>query len=124
MFKALCPYTSQAVVVGQARNFCTMLVTLDPDAIAGWAAGGPLAGKPYAEIVASPEAQALVAGYVKELNEQAQPLGDGQEVHHPAARPDHRGRRAHPVAEDQAPGRGDQLRAEIEKMYAGTVAAL
>ncbi len=40
MFKAICPYTSQALVVGQARNFCTMLVTLDPDAIAAWAAGG------------------------------------------------------------------------------------
>ena len=54
MFKAICPYTSQAVVIGQARNYCTMLVTLDPDAIRGWAAGGPLDGQDYAEIVASP----------------------------------------------------------------------
>lgn len=69
LFKSICPYTSQAVVVGQARNFCTMLVTLDADALAGWAAGGPLEGKPYAEVVASPEAEAMVAGYVKELNE-------------------------------------------------------
>ncbi|MEV0734056.1 long-chain fatty acid--CoA ligase [Polymorphospora sp. NPDC050346] len=68
MFKAVCPYTSQAVVIGQARNYCTMLITLDPDAISGWAAGGPLAGKSYAEIVASPEAKAMVDGYVKELN--------------------------------------------------------
>ncbi|WJK38101.1 long-chain fatty acid--CoA ligase [Solwaraspora sp. WMMA2056] len=68
LFKATCPYTSQAVVIGQARNYCTMLVTLDPDAIAGWAAGGPLAGRPYAEIVASPQAHALVEGYVAELN--------------------------------------------------------
>src|SRR5262249_50720145 len=37
-FKALCPYVSQAVVVGQARNFCTMVITLDPDAITGWTA--------------------------------------------------------------------------------------
>jgi long-chain acyl-CoA synthetase len=70
MFKAVCPYVSQAVVVGQARNYCTMLVTLDPEAIAGWAAGGPLAGKPYQEIVTSPEAEAMVAGYVEELNRQ------------------------------------------------------
>ncbi|HZN18682.1 MAG TPA: long-chain fatty acid--CoA ligase [Micromonosporaceae bacterium] len=69
LFKSICPYTSQAVVVGQARNFCTMLVTLDPDALAGWAAGGPLEGKPYAEVVSSPEVEAMVAGYVKELNE-------------------------------------------------------
>jgi long-chain acyl-CoA synthetase len=67
-FKALCPYTSQVVVITQGRNFCTMLVTLDPDAIVGWAAGGPHAGKTYAEIANSAEAQAMVAGYVKELN--------------------------------------------------------
>jgi long-chain acyl-CoA synthetase len=67
-FKALCPYTSQAVIVVQGRNYCTMLVTLDPDAIVGWAAGGPLDGKSYAEIVSSPEAEAMVAGYVTELN--------------------------------------------------------
>ncbi|HET8659233.1 MAG TPA: long-chain fatty acid--CoA ligase [Micromonosporaceae bacterium] len=69
LFKSICPYTSQAVVVGQARNFCTMLVTLDPDALAGWTAGGPLEGKTYPEVVSSPEVEAMVAGYVKELNE-------------------------------------------------------
>ncbi|GAA3775891.1 AMP-dependent synthetase/ligase [Plantactinospora mayteni] len=69
MFKALCPYTSQVVVIGQARNYCTMLVTLDADAITTWAASGPLAGRPYAEIVGSVEARALVDGYVAELNE-------------------------------------------------------
>jgi long-chain acyl-CoA synthetase len=68
MFKSICPYTSQAVVIGQARNFCTMLVTLDPDAIKEWASGGPLADKSYQEIASSPEAGALVDGYVKELN--------------------------------------------------------
>ncbi|BCB73935.1 AMP-dependent synthetase/ligase [Phytohabitans flavus] len=68
MFKALCPYTSQVVVITQGRNYCTMLVTLDPDAIVGWAAGTPLAGRPYGEIAASAEAQAMVAGYVEQLN--------------------------------------------------------
>ncbi|HET6213462.1 MAG TPA: long-chain fatty acid--CoA ligase, partial [Micromonosporaceae bacterium] len=68
MFKAICPYTSQAIVIGQARNYCTMLVTLDPDAIAGWAAGTALAGKGYADIAASTEAEQMVGGYVKELN--------------------------------------------------------
>jgi long-chain acyl-CoA synthetase len=67
-FKALCPYTSQVVVISQGRNYCTMLVTLDPDAIVGWAAGTPLAGKSYAEIAGSAEAHAMVAGYVEELN--------------------------------------------------------
>ena len=69
MFKAICPYTSQAVVIGQARNYVTLLVSLDPDAIVKWAAGGPLEDRPYQEIAASAEAHEMVAGYVKQLNE-------------------------------------------------------
>src|SRR5256714_8161549 len=55
MFKSICPYTSQVLVIGQARNYCTMLVTLDPDAIAKWAAGGPLSGRAYADIATAPD---------------------------------------------------------------------
>ena len=66
-FKAVCPYTSQAIVVGQARNFVTMLVTLDEDSIMGWASG-PLAGKTYEEVCAAPQTNELIAGYIKELN--------------------------------------------------------
>jgi len=68
MFKALCPYTSQAVVVAHGRNFCSLLVTLDPEAIQAWAADTPLAGKSYEEIVTSPQAREMVAGYVEQLN--------------------------------------------------------
>jgi long-chain acyl-CoA synthetase len=68
LFKAVCPYTSQAVVVGQARNFVTMLISLDEDAIMGWAGGGALAGKSYAEVCAAPATHELIEGYVKELN--------------------------------------------------------
>jgi long-chain acyl-CoA synthetase len=68
MFKSICPYTSQAVVIGQARNFCTMLITLDPDAITAWAAGGPLEGKSYEEIAAAPETRQMLEGHIKELN--------------------------------------------------------
>jgi long-chain acyl-CoA synthetase len=70
MFKSICPYTSQVLVIGQSRNYCTLLVTLDPDAIVKWAAGGPLEGRPYAEIVSSPAAHELVEEYVTELNGQ------------------------------------------------------
>jgi long-chain acyl-CoA synthetase len=66
-FKAVCPYTSQAIVVGQARNFVTMLITLDEDSIMGWASG-PLAGKSYAEVCAAPQTHELIEGYIKELN--------------------------------------------------------
>lgn len=67
-FKAVCPYTSQAVVVGQARNFVTMLISLDEEAIKGWAAGTPLAGKSYAEICGAPETEKMVEEYVQQLN--------------------------------------------------------
>jgi long-chain acyl-CoA synthetase len=63
MFKALCPYVSQAVVVGQNRNFCTMLVSLDRDAVAGWSAG-----QPYEEAVASAPTRALIGEYIEQLN--------------------------------------------------------
>ena len=43
-------------------------VPATPDAITMWAATSGLAGRPYAEIVASPEARALVQGYVDRLN--------------------------------------------------------
>src|SRR2546421_1072962 len=70
MFKSICPYTSQVLVIGQSRNYCTMLVTLDPDAIVKWAAGGPLDGASYEDIAASPAARELIEGYVTELNGQ------------------------------------------------------
>ena len=69
LLKAACPYTSQALLIGQARNYCTMLVTLDPDAITAWAAGQPdLAGKSYGEIVTSDAAHAMVAEYMAKVN--------------------------------------------------------
>ncbi|PZG01389.1 AMP-dependent synthetase/ligase [Micromonospora deserti] len=124
MFKATCPYTSQAVVIGQARNFCTMLVTLDPDAITGWAAGTPLEGRSYAEIVASPEAQAMVEGYVAQLNSKLNrwetikkvtilprdlTIEDGEIT---------------PSLKIKRRGVESNFATEIEKMYAGTVAEI
>ncbi|WP_051218521.1 AMP-dependent synthetase/ligase [Nocardioides insulae] len=69
-FKAICPFASQFLVFGAERNFVVALVTLDPDAIAGWAEENDLGGKPYAEIVTSPQAHAMVADYVEQLNSQ------------------------------------------------------
>ena len=67
-FKAICPYASQFIVVGNEHPYCVALVALDPDAIAGWAAEHDLAGASYAEIVVSQQAHDLVAGYIDELN--------------------------------------------------------
>ncbi|MDX6372640.1 MAG: long-chain acyl-CoA synthetase [Nocardioidaceae bacterium] len=68
-FKALCPYASQFVVFGDEKNFVVALITLDEDAMAGWAAENGMAGKPYSEVVASDQVQAMVGQYVDELNE-------------------------------------------------------
>ncbi len=68
MFKALCPYTSQVLLIGQSRNFCTLLVTLDPDAIRGFTADGPLADADYPTVVASDAVHAMIQGHIDTLN--------------------------------------------------------
>jgi long-chain acyl-CoA synthetase len=70
LFKATCPYASQIVVHGDGRNYCTALVTLDPDAITDWAQKEGLGGSSYSEIVSSPQAKAMVQGYIDEMNTQ------------------------------------------------------
>ena len=67
-FKALCPYASQFMVFGAERNFVVALITLDPDAMAGWAEENGMAGKDYTEIVRSQQVKDMVAGYVEQLN--------------------------------------------------------
>jgi long-chain acyl-CoA synthetase len=67
-FKAICPYVSQFMVFGNERNFVSALITLDPDAMAGWAEENGMAGKDYTELVKSEQVHAMVAGYVDELN--------------------------------------------------------
>ncbi len=67
-FKALCPYASQFMVFGAERNFVVALITLDPDAMAGWAEENGMSGKSYTEIVRSQQVKDMVAGYVEELN--------------------------------------------------------
>jgi long-chain acyl-CoA synthetase len=67
-FKMICPYAGQFLVHGNQRNFVSALVTLDPDAIQGWADANGLSGTSYAEIVTSDAARAMVQGYIDELN--------------------------------------------------------
>ena len=68
MFKGICPYVAQLVVYGADRNFVSALVTLDPEAIEGWARQHGMTGRSYAEIVTSPQAREMVQGYIDELN--------------------------------------------------------
>ncbi|WP_372735278.1 long-chain fatty acid--CoA ligase [Nocardioides sp.] len=68
-FKAICPYASQFMVFGEEKNYVVALITLDPDAMEGWAAENGMAGKSYAEIVKSEPVKAMVTDYVNQLNE-------------------------------------------------------
>ncbi len=68
-FKALCPYVGQVVVHGNQRNFVVALVTLDPEAITGWASSqSGLGNASYEEIASSDHARKMIDGYVTELN--------------------------------------------------------
>ncbi len=68
MFKGMCPYASHMLVHGADRNFVSALVTLDPEAIEGWAAEQGLAGRTYSEVVSSPQCRDMVQRYIDELN--------------------------------------------------------
>ena len=68
MFKGMCPYASHMLVHGADRNFVSALITLDPEAIDGWAAEQGLAGRTYSEVVTSPQCRDMVQRYVDELN--------------------------------------------------------
>ena len=68
MFKGICPYVSQFVVYGEGRSFASALITLDADAMTGWAAANGMKGRSYTEVVGSVEVRNLVQGYLDELN--------------------------------------------------------
>ena len=68
IFKGLSSLTSQILVHGNERNFCTALITLDPDAVAEWAANNGMEGKSYAEVVSSPQIHQIIEGQIGELN--------------------------------------------------------
>ncbi|MFD4989507.1 AMP-dependent synthetase/ligase [Streptomyces sp. NPDC058374] len=68
-FKAICPFVSNILVHGADRNFCTALIALDEPTLLGWAKEQNLPVTTYAEIVARPETQELIEGYVNRLNE-------------------------------------------------------
>ncbi len=68
-FKAICPYVSQFMVFGNERNYCVALVALDQEAMATWAAENGMGDKSFAEIVASPEVEKMIGGYIDELNQ-------------------------------------------------------
>ncbi|WP_035849299.1 AMP-dependent synthetase/ligase [Kitasatospora azatica] len=71
-FKAICPFVSNILVIGNGRNYCTALISLDETVIMPWAADRGLSGKSYAEVVTSPEVRTLINGFVQRLNGELQ----------------------------------------------------
>ncbi|MEU9075396.1 long-chain fatty acid--CoA ligase [Kitasatospora sp. NPDC004745] len=67
-FKAVCPFVSNILVIGNGRNYCTALIGLDEAVIMPWAAEHGMAGRSYAEVVADPQVHQLIEGFVKRLN--------------------------------------------------------
>ncbi|MEU4114016.1 long-chain fatty acid--CoA ligase [Kitasatospora sp. NPDC028055] len=67
-FKAVCPFVSNILVIGNGRNYCTALIGLDEAVLMPWAAERGLAGRSYAELTADPAVHQLIEGFVKRVN--------------------------------------------------------
>ncbi len=67
-FKAICPLASQIVVHGNNRNFCTALITVDPEALEQWAGQNGMSGD-YETLSQSDRLKQEIQGYVDQLNE-------------------------------------------------------
>jgi long-chain acyl-CoA synthetase len=67
-FIALCPYASQFLVFGEARNFCVALIALDPDLTASWAAEQGLLAESYGELIKLQEVRDLIEEHIRRLN--------------------------------------------------------
>jgi long-chain acyl-CoA synthetase len=66
--KAACPYISQVLVHGEGRKYITALVTLDPEAVEGWAAAQGVEHGPGEDLTQHPQVRAMVEGYVGTAN--------------------------------------------------------
>ena len=70
VLKAECPYISQVLVHGEGRKYATALMTLDPEAIEGWAKEQGLSYSSLEELAGSQEVHDLIEGFVSQANQQ------------------------------------------------------
>ena len=68
LFKAVCPIAGQMLVHGDARNYATALITLDPEALAQWGHAHGLRHSDYAALAGDPAVHGYVGACVDELN--------------------------------------------------------
>ena len=67
-FMAMCPYASQFLVFGEARNFCVALIALDPELMSGWAAENGLNGATYEDLVNASAVREMLDEHIAKLN--------------------------------------------------------
>ena len=67
-FKAICPFVSQIVVHGNARNFCSALITMEPEAVTAWAKDNGIGDTSMESLAKNPKVIALFQGHVDKLN--------------------------------------------------------
>jgi long-chain acyl-CoA synthetase len=70
VLKAASPYVSQILVHGEGRKYATALITLDPEAVEGWAKEQGLSYASFQELAGSREVHDLTEGYVAQANQQ------------------------------------------------------
>ena len=70
VLKAVCPYLSQVIVHADGRKYATALITLDPEAIEGWAKEEGLSYSSVAELARSQEVHDLIDGFIAQGNQQ------------------------------------------------------
>ena len=66
--KAMSPFVGNVLVHGNNRNFVTALITLDAEAVRGWAKTHGFDGKPIEELAETKELRAEIQSHVDELN--------------------------------------------------------
>jgi long-chain acyl-CoA synthetase len=69
VLKVASPHISQCVVHGDGRKYATALITLDPEAIEGWAKEQGLSYSSFEELVGSREVRDLVESQVADANQ-------------------------------------------------------
>jgi long-chain acyl-CoA synthetase len=68
VLKVASPHISQVLVHGDGRKYATALITLDPEAIEGWAKEQGLSYSSFEELAGSREVHDLIEGQVEEAN--------------------------------------------------------
>ncbi len=68
LLKARSPHVSQVLVHGDKRNFCTALVTINPESTGAWARDNGLSYANYADLASRPEVTTLIWDAVEAVN--------------------------------------------------------